>query len=261
MIESCIVPLFVPGHRIEILPKAACSGADALIVDLEDAVAQESKQLARSCLGPDLAHDVTVRINAIATEWFEADVASLDAGRVVGVVLPKTESADDIAVLRGLLPKPMPVVALIESGRGLENAGKIAEVAERIAFGSLDFAADLGCGSDAEPLLYARARLVLAARLAGKPAPIDGVTSNFRDLEACRADTVHAAKMGFGGRLCIHPSQVPIVLDGFRPSETDLAWARRVLAAADGAVAVDGAMVDAPVRLRARHILARAGDN
>lgn len=257
MIETCVAPLFVPGDRIEMVAKAARSGADAIIVDLEDAVAPDRKLVARVALKSGLLHKVTVRINAISTDWFGADVEILHTENIVGIILPKTESAQDIALLRNHLIRPVPVVALVETALGVENVGEIARAADRLAFGPLDFAADMGCAPEAEALLYARSRLVLAARVARKPAPLDGVTANVRDPEACRADTDHAARLGFGGRLTIHPAQIPIVLAGFLPSEEEADWARRVMEAPDGATIVDGAMVDAPVRLRARQILAR----
>ena len=149
-------------------------------------------------------------------------------------------------------------IALIESARGLAAARDIARACGRLAFGSVDFAADLGCAHTREALLLARLELVLASRLAGLPAPLDGVTTAIHDDALVESDARHAAELGFGGKLLIHPKQVAAALRGFAPGEAEIAWARRVLAAGgDGAVAVDGMMIDAPVRLRAERILSR----
>ncbi|MEO3997972.1 CoA ester lyase [Mesorhizobium sp. CAU 1732] len=257
MIENCVAPLFVPANRIELLAKAASSGADAIIVDLEDAVAPAAKSDARHALSGSLPMDVIVRINDIRSPWFADDAAALASPGIAGVMLPKTETPDDIATLRAVLARPMPIIALVETPRGVANLDEIAPAAARLAFGTLDYGADLGCGVDSETLLFARSRFVLAARLAGKPAPIDGVTPDYRDITACETDTRHAAKLGFGGKLCIHPNQVHTVMRGFTPSQEELRWAQRVLDTAEGAQGLDGMMVDAPVRVRAHRLLAR----
>ena len=258
MIKTAVAPLFVPGDKIEILPKAASSAADAVILDLEDAVASDKKQTARDALKGPLPCDIIVRINDIRTPWFDEDVAALGSPHIVGVMLPKTECAQDLIELKTRLAQPMAIIALVETAKGLENINIISQTCDRLAFGSLDFAADLGCTPDAEALLYARSKFVMAAKLSEKPAPLDGVTPNFRDHQACALDTAHAVKLGFGGKLCIHPSQIDIVQTGFRPSQEEIAWAQQVLASKDGANALDGMMVDAPIRMRAEQILARS---
>jgi citrate lyase subunit beta/citryl-CoA lyase len=150
-------------------------------------------------------------------------------------------------------------MALIESARGLVAARAIALASARLAFGSIDFAADLGCAHGREALLAARLELVIASRLAGIAPPIDGVTDAVRDPDQVRADATHAAALGFGGKLLIHPAQIAPARAGFQPNAEEIAWAERVLAAGDGAVTVDGALVDAPVRIRAKQIRRRAG--
>ncbi|MBY6161997.1 CoA ester lyase [Mameliella alba] len=254
-------PLFVPADRPERFAKAAGSGTDAVILDLEDAVAPEAKDKARTlldCRYTDLP--VILRVNAIGTPWHSADIAAACALPFAALMLPKAEDPGTVAALATELPTQMVVIALIETARGLAAARQIAALdrVARLAFGSVDYCADLGCAHQRDALLSARSELVLAARLAGMPPPLDGVTTALQSPGAAEEDARHARSLGMGGKLCIHPRQVPEVLTGFRPTEAEKDWARRVLAAGDGAVAVDGAMVDAPVRLRARSILAAA---
>jgi len=151
---------------------------------------------------------------------------------------------------------------LIESAKGLANARPLAtlEGVVRLAFGSIDYCADLGCAHKREVLLPVRSELVLASKLAGIAAPIDGVTANLTDPEVTFADAAHARDLGMTGKLCIHPKQVAEVRRAFAPSEAEQDWARRVLASGDGAVTVDGAMIDEPVRIRARALLAATSE-
>ena len=256
-----IVPLFVPGDRPERFGKAAASGADAVIIDLEDAVAPERKEEARrAAVAASLPLPVFVRVNAAGTPWHAEDLAALAGAPLTGIILPKAEDPAALATLRALLPDEGVVVALVESARGLAGARELARAAGRLAFGSMDYAADLGCAHTREALLTARAELVLASRMAGLPAPLDGVTASIGDDALTEADAAHAAALGFGGKLLIHPRQVAPALRGFAPGEEEVAWARRVLASGgEGAAKVDGAMIDAPVRMRAERILTRAG--
>lgn len=259
----CIAPLFVPADRPERFAKAALSGADAIIIDLEDAVAPARKALARAelCRRGVLPQNIPlyVRLNARATPWHAEDMAAVAGLDVAGVILPKTESPADVQAVAALL-KGREIIALLESAAGLAAARQIAGAGAttRLAFGSIDFCADLGMAHTREALLLARCELVLASRLGGLPAPLDGVTASLGDGQLAEEDARYAAALGFGGKLCIHPAQIAPVKRGFEPSEAEMAWAERVLAAADaGAAAIDGAMVDAPVRARARRILAR----
>ncbi|WP_108610429.1 CoA ester lyase [Aminobacter sp. MSH1] len=256
-----VAPLFVPGNRPERFEKAAASGADAIIIDLEDAVPAEAKEAARAALRAGFTDlPVLVRINAAGTKWHLDDLNAVSQMPFAGVILPKAElSAELISLVearRAVFPH---VVALVETGRGLADAREIAKLdgIRRLAFGSIDFCADMGCAHTREVLLSARSELVLASRLAGKIAPIDGVTTAIDDATAVTEDARHASEFGFGGKLCIHPRQVPHVLAGFRPETHEIAWAERVLSSGDGAAAVDGQMVDEPVRVRARSILLR----
>ncbi|WP_237476393.1 HpcH/HpaI aldolase/citrate lyase family protein [Lichenibacterium dinghuense] len=263
-LDAVVLPLFVPADRPDRFAKAFAAGADAVILDLEDAVSPGAKTAARSALGA--ARDavaaagcpVLVRVNAPGTPWHGDDLAAAAALPLAGIVLPKAETAD--AVAAAARAAGVPVVALIESARGVAGAREVAGAAARLLFGSIDLAADLGCAEERDSLLFARSEVVLASRLAGRPAPIDGVTPGYRDPAPIEDDARYAARLGFGGKLLIHPAQIAPARAGFAPTEAEVAWARRVLAAAeDGrAVAVDGAMVDAPVRMRAERILARA---
>ncbi|MEI4473012.1 HpcH/HpaI aldolase/citrate lyase family protein [Frigidibacter sp. MR17.24] len=263
-IARICLPLFVPGDRPERFAKAAAAGADAVCIDLEDAVSPAAKAGARARLAQEIAAaaaggPVLLRVNAADTPWHGEDLAAAAALPLAAIMLPKAESA---AQVRAAAAGGHPVVALIESARGLDRAAEIAQAAARLAFGSIDYAADLGIGHTRFALAQARGALVLASRLAGLPPPIDGVTTAIRDAALIEDDARHAVEMGFGGKLLIHPGQIAPARAGFAPSDEETGWARRVLdAAGDGAaVAVDGAMVDAPVIARAQALLARVQD-
>ncbi|MGK8204845.1 HpcH/HpaI aldolase/citrate lyase family protein [Burkholderia cenocepacia] len=255
--------LFVPGDRPERFDKALQSGADAVILDLEDAVSPENKIEARQAVQAWLTPDrsVLIRVNALGTSWFEADTQLGKLRGVAGIVLPKAEGAADIVELVSRSKSKVPVYPLIESAKGMVNAMEVARApfVRQLMFGTLDFCADLHLASDGDELDHFRAELVLTSRVAGVAPPIDGVTPSITDVASLGADTVRAKRWGFAGKLCIHPRQVAIVNAGFAPSNDELAWARRVIEAfeaADGAaVAVDGKMVDRPVVQRAQSIL------
>ncbi|HEY7595837.1 MAG TPA: CoA ester lyase [Actinophytocola sp.] len=249
--------LFVPGDRPDRFAKAAAAGADVVVVDLEDAVAPADKAAARAHAVAWLAagNEAVVRVNAAGTPWHAEDVAAL-AG--APLMLPKAEHAADVERAGPV------VVALVESAAGVAAAREVCGAAGvvRVAFGSIDLAAELGVDPASHTaLLHARSALVLAAAAAGGPPPVDGVTTALDDPAAIRRDTAHAVELGFTGKLCVHPRQIEPVHAALRPSEEDIEWARRVLAAsaAGSATAVDGRLVDRPVVLRARRLLSRAG--
>jgi citrate lyase subunit beta/citryl-CoA lyase len=255
--------LFVPGDRPERIPKALASGADAVIVDLEDAVGPDAKLRARAAVADALPAErpVLIRVNGPETQWFDGDLDLCSESGVAGVVLPKTESIEPIRAVAGRLGGDLPILPLIETARGMANAQAIAQAAwvERLLFGALDLQAELGIAGDNEELHYFRSHLVLVSRVADILPPVDGVTTALDDPDVLRADTERARRFGFGAKLCIHPKQVALVNEIFSPTAEEIAWARRVVAAAEaaqgGAVAVDGKMVDRPVLLRARAIL------
>lgn len=258
--------LFVPANRPERYDRACTAGADAVIVDLEDAVPPGDKDSARDALAAWLTPDksVLVRVNAVDTPWHADDLTLCTLPGVAGIVLPKAEMVSGaVAALCGdgsrqLLP-------LIETAIGLTRARDIAQArgVRRLVFGSIDFQVDLGIDGDGEELLYFRSQLVLISRLAGIDAPVDGVCTEIDEPEQLQADTLRAKRLGFGAKLCIHPRQVPLVNDCFTPSAEELEWAERVLAAAakasGAAIAVDGRMVDRPVLLKAERLLLQAG--
>jgi citrate lyase subunit beta/citryl-CoA lyase len=251
--------LFVPGNRPERFAKAYASGADVVIVDLEDAVPASEKAAARANVAAWVSpeHPVLIRVNSAGTEWFRQDVAACARPGVAGVVLPKAERVEDIQAIG------TPVLPIIESARGFWNVAALAQAprVERLMFGSIDFQVDLGIQGEGEELLYFRSQLVLVSRIAGLPAPVDGITTVFDSPDAVRADTRRARRLGFGGKLCIHPKQVAIVNECFGPLPEEVAWAKRVIEAAahagGAAIAVDGEMIDRPVLARAEAILRR----
>lgn len=170
---------------------------------------------------------------------------------VSGVILPKSESADNVAAVCDQLAGHAPVIALIESAQGLAEVRHLARIkgVERLTFGSIDFCADLGCAHVIEVLLPARLELVLASRLAGIAGPLDGVTALIDDTHLVSENAVRARKLGVAGKLCIHPRQIAPVIQAFLPSPSEIEWAMRVLDTGSGVASVDGEMVDAPVRL------------
>lgn len=260
MVAFIRAPLFVPANRPERFAKAAGSGADAVILDLEDAVASDEKGAARASLRADFTRlPVIVRINACGSPWYDDDVRTISAMSVSGLILPKAEDPGICAALAQETGKP--VIALIETVRGLANCRAIAASAGvvRLAFGSIDFCADLGCAHLRDVLLPIRLELVLASRLAEISPPVDGVTVQLDDPAISHDDALHARSLGMTGKLCIHPKQIAEVKRAFSPGAAEIEWARRVLESGDGAVSVDGAMVDEPVRIRARAIMDQAG--
>ncbi|MGU3782040.1 HpcH/HpaI aldolase/citrate lyase family protein [Burkholderia metallica] len=265
--------LFVPATRPERFAKALDSGADCIVVDLEDAVGPDSKDDARAQLAQRLPlltveqrSRTVVRMNAVGTPWHDADIALLRdwTAHGVAVMLPKSEDADALRGVAERLGEHAQLVALIESLAGLDAADALARDPQvvRIAFGHLDFQLDLGMRAtpDEPELAFARYALVAASRRARLPAPIDGVTTRTDDAERVAADASRARAFGFGGKLCIHPAQVAVVNDAMGYSEHEQAWAHRVIdeAAKHGGAAfrLDGRMVDLPVIRAAEAIVA-----
>ena len=254
--------LFVPGDRPDRFDKACSAGADMVIVDLEDAVAPARKSGARAAIADWLSSgkQIVLRINADTTEWFRDDLKLARVPGVAGIILPKAEHIDRALQMicandeKFLLPQ-------IETARGFANSRELASApgVQRLLFGTLDFQMDLGIDGEGEELAYYRSEMVLISRLAGIQPPVDGPCTALDDAAQLSADTRRAKRMGFGGKLCIHPRQVAPVNAAFAPSAEELAWARRVVAAATesngAAVALDGRMVDRPVILKAEQIV------
>ncbi|MDR2153441.1 MAG: CoA ester lyase [Burkholderiaceae bacterium] len=268
--------LFVPGHRLDRLPKALASGAGAVIVDWEDAVGPADKDAARAQFGAALSActleqraRLLVRVNAAGTQWHGADVAALTALAAQGLraaVLPKAERAADLTALAAALGADGVLLPLIESAAGLDGVRAIAAAPRvlRLLFGHIDLQADLGlaCGPDESELIPARLQMVLASRLAGLAAPVDGVTTDTQDVALVQAHAERALRGGFGGKMCIHPAQIAPVHAAFTPTSAQTEWARRVLqgfeVAQGGVFSLDGRMIDAPVVALARQTLRRA---
>ena len=261
--------LFVPGDRPERFDKALASGADAVVLDLEDAVATDDKPRARDAVAQRLRTATVdertrwvVRINDETSAVFDADLAMLAACNVACVMLPKAERAATVVRVRAACPD-IAVLALIETARGVLNAQALAEApgVQRLVFGTIDFALDLHLSGDPLGFDHAASHLALVSRAAGLASPVAGVTPEIMDAAPLLADLQRARAHGFSAKLCIHPKQVAIVHTALQPTAIELDWARRVIAAAQsapGAVQVDGRMVDKPVLQRAHALLAHA---
>jgi citrate lyase subunit beta / citryl-CoA lyase len=245
--------LFVPGNAPHRFDKAAAAGADAVVIDLEDAVRPEDK---------DTALADTLRWLTGGRAWVRVGTARdvdavAGAAGLLGVIVPKAEEPSSLASVAARLD--VPVVALIETAVGLRRVYGIAATADRLAFGSLDMAADLLADDSRDAMLLARDMIVLASRVAGLPPPIDGVTTVIHDAETVEESARYARSLGFRGRFCIHPAQLGPTARGLAPDEDEIAWARQVLGAAEGSAGAvtgpDGHLVDKPVVDRARAIL------
>ena len=265
--------LFVPGNRPERFDKAVDAGADAVILDLEDAVPPAAKDEARRAVAERwsaLAQRVVplvLRTNPLVSELASEDIALAAAlPGIAGLMCPKAEGAEPLAALHASLGGMVALLPLIESAAGLDALKSIALAPGvlRLVVGHIDFMADtgIGCDESESELAPLRFAVAMATRLAGLAPAIDGVTVQTGDDARLRADTQRSKRFGFGGKLCIHPKQVAVVHDTLAPSEAELAWARRVLeadaASGGAAVQLDGRMVDLPVVLQARRTLALA---
>ena len=267
--------LYVPGSDPRRIEKALASEADAVILDLEDAVAPNRKEEARTTVAEVLRskHEkpVFVRINAPDSVLAEEDVEAVAGPRLAGLRLPKTESPESVRRVAQRLEKlgcEAGLQCLIESALGLEFAFEIARAHEKVvgmSLGEADLAADLGVRGDAG-LLYARSRLVAATRAAGLPGPVQSVYTNVRDAEGLRRSTIEGKNMGFVGRSAIHPAQIEVINEVFTPTEEEVAEAKDLLARLEestgtgtGAFALeDGRFVDEAVVGSARLTLALA---
>ncbi|MDJ0928517.1 MAG: CoA ester lyase [Gammaproteobacteria bacterium] len=277
--------LFAPGNHARKLDKVFTLGADAVILDLEDAVPPAEKAAARNAVvtAMQLPRECRgyIRVNAPGTGYCREDLAAIvGAAPVDGVVLPKAESAADIATVdgwiasheqsRGLRAGAIELMAIIESAVGVENALEIAAASPRLgrlALGGADYTVDLGYDwtPDEEVLAYARARLTHATRIAALAPAIDTVVLQVRDEQRFRDSAERGRRFGFGGKLCIHPSQVAICHEVFTPSAADIEQARAVVAAFEqaeaggsAAMTVGDQFVDYAVLKRAQQLLALA---
>ena len=255
------VALFVPGDRPERYEKAAASGADVVIVDLEDAVALERKQKARECLREALSLGLRafVRINSPATVEGTRDLATLAGSRPAGLVVAKSAGSADIATVRERFPG-LPLIALIESIAGIEHLREIAESdgVEVLAFGAHDLCAELGARATPDVLAAWRSRIVFAARAAGRGV-LDAPYLFLLDDAGLAADARRAVEFGFDGKLAVHPKQVLPIRAAFTPLPEELRSARAIVqkATAGGVAVHEGTMIDRPMLLAAERLLAR----
>lgn len=268
-VASCL--LFVPGHRPDRYDKARAASPDGVIIDLEDSVPPAEKDAARAYAGEDLragprAVASLVRINALGTEAALDDLAALVRGglRLDGIFLSKVEDPRDIEIARAYLPPGLPILAALETARGIAAASGIAArlgPGDALGFGGADLAADLGAAFAWEPLFAARAAIVAAAATARLPV-FDVPCLALDDADALRDETRRVRALGFTAKLAIHPAQVAPIRAIFTPGADEVAEARRIVAALDaaagGVARLDGRMIDAPVAQSARRTLARA---
>jgi citrate lyase subunit beta/citryl-CoA lyase len=281
--------LFAPGNHPRRVEKAFTLGADAVILDLEDAVALSEKAASRKPVAEAVARAgkvrAYVRVNAMGTPFCFRDLLDTVVPGLHGVVLPKVESAADLHAIdwmlwnleleRGIAPGSLDLIPLIETAAGLARVDRVFQArslkpysgrwrVRRAAFGAADYANELGITTSAEEreLDHARAKLVLAAASAGVEPPLDSPYFDIKDAEGYRLSTERSRRMGFQGRLCIHPDQVAGANAGFAPSADEVARARRIVEAfraaeakGEAAVQVDGRMVDYPVVRQAERLL------
>jgi citrate lyase subunit beta / citryl-CoA lyase len=256
--------LFAPGHNAKLLAKVFAAGADAVMLDLEDAVPAAAKDSARTMVASVLEQrEAWVRVNAVGTLTCEADLAAV-AGAAAGIRIPKVESAEDAQWVAERAPGT-PLICAIETARGILAAAEIATVdgVRHLSLGGVDLRRDLNAGDGVLATLYARSHLVVVSRAAGLQPPIDSVYPQLDDETGLREDAASARSLGFFGKSAIHPRQLPVIHDVFTPTETERQWAAQVVDAFEsaGREAVQlpgGEFVDVPVAQRARRLLALA---
>jgi citrate lyase subunit beta/citryl-CoA lyase len=275
--------LFAPGNHARRVEKALTLDADAMILDLEDAVATAEKPATRETIAAALERPrrglLYVRVNAVDTEFCYGDLVAIVRRGLDGVILPKVESTAGLATVdwllaqlerdRGLPPGGIDLIPIIETARGLDRLGAILAAGtrvRRVAFGAGDFTLDVNMAwsRDEAELAHARATIVTASRAAGIEAPLDTVWVDLPDRDGLEASARTALGFGFQGKMCIHPDQIAIVNRVFTPSDEEIAFAERVAAAfvkaeAEGSAAIqlDGKFIDYPIVYRAQRVLQR----
>lgn len=258
MTAPLITGLYVPGDRPDRFAKAVATGADLVILDLEDAVPPDRKAFAREAVAAWLstaAVDCVLQVRVNGPE----DLPALRQLTGFEIRIPKVESPARVDEVAEALPD-VPLTAVVESAVGVEHAAEIAEhpAVTRLGLGESDLASELGTRADAV-LDHARVRLLYAARAAGLPAPMLSAYPAIPDLDGLRADTERGKALGWVGRVAVHPSQLPVIAAVFRPTEAEARWAHEVLSAGTGGATTlhNGEMVDPAMLGRARAIIAR----
>jgi len=273
--------LFVPGNRIDRIEKAIASSADAVIIDLEDAVTSSQKETVRDQVGTFLKtatrRNLFVRINSAETLFFDKDLEKVTEPALYGIVIPKTERPEalqeadrkltDLERRKFIPEEQIHLVPMIETALGLSRVREIGVSTPRviaIAFGAGDLTLDLGAKltKSGEELLFARSSLVLSCRLAGV-SPIDApYMIDVKDAEGLKAEAERSRQLGFQGKFCIHPSQVEPVNEIFSPTQEEIARAKKIVEAfemakekGEGAIALEGEFIDPPIYSRAKQLL------
>lgn len=276
--------LFTPANDLRKVGKALLLHADGTVLDLEDAVAVSEKSNARNALKEALAlprrGDVFIRVNSAQTDFILADLLAAVTEGVKGLVLAKSESAEEIRQIdwlmekiekeRGMAAGSLELIPFIESANAIVNAFAIASASPRVSrmfFGGVDYVLDIGTtfSKTGEEIFYARSQLVVASRAAGIEPPIDTVYPDFKDIEGLVADAKTVRQMGFQGKLAIHPGQIEPLNEVFTPTPEETAWAKKIVDVFDESEArgqavfqVDGKMIEYPIANRARRIIALA---
>lgn len=265
--------LFVPANRPDRFAKSLATRADAVIVDLEDAVPLSEKAAARDAIRCDLTpwleqcpQRLVLRINACGTPFWDDDLRLVEELGIRHLMLPKTESVEQLSSVTSALSFTPVLIPMIESAKGVDQLKAIAAHPNtlRLSLGNIDLQLSLGlqCGPDELELLPVRHQILLASRLAEIAAPIDGVTVQIESQAQLSADILRAKRLGFRAKLCIHPKQVDGVIEGFQPSAQEVEYAQAVVAADKaangGVVQLNGKMVDRPVVMLAQSVLAQA---
>jgi citrate lyase subunit beta/citryl-CoA lyase len=265
--------LFVPANRPDRFAKSLATRADAVIVDLEDAVPLSEKAAARDAIRRDLTpwleqcpQRLVLRINACGTPFWDDDLRLVEELGIRHLMLPKTESVEQLSSVTSALSFTPVLIPMIESAKGVDQLKAIAAHPNtlRLSLGNIDLQLSLGlqCGPDELELLPVRHQILLASRLAEIAAPIDGVTVQIESQAQLSADILRAKRLGFRAKLCIHPKQVDGVIEGFQPSAQEVEYAQAVVAADKaangGVVQLNGKMVDRPVVMLAQSVLAQA---
>jgi citrate lyase subunit beta/citryl-CoA lyase len=261
-----LAPLFVPADRPERFAKAASSGADAVIVDLEDAVAPDRKAFGREALHTSrgLPVPICIRINPVGAPDHDRDLAAVRELDFACIMVPKAERPADISEVNRKLGGGRSFVALIETARGVAESRALARAPGviQLAFGPADYALDLSIKPNAQAFGHALTMLVIASRTEGLPGPLDGPCfDTAANSPALEGELAMGRRLGAAGKLCIHPRQVAAVRAAFAPSAEDIAMAEKIVAGGKDLAArsIDGQLVDKPILERALRILAAAG--
>lgn len=268
--------LYVPANVPRFVEKSATAGADAILLDLEDSIPHERKAEARAALATAIpiaragGSEVLVRVNR-PLRLALGDIEAAVAAGADGILLTKVLGPDHVQLACELLTGHMRIIPMVETAAALRSLHEIARASPRVAgllIGAEDLAAECGAAADDEIIAMAKRQMVLAAVAAGvAPLGTLGTVADYKDAEKVRALVARSKRAGLVGASCIHPSLVPILNEGFSPSAAELDLARRQLAAGEeaaregrGSFVVDGLMVDEPILIRARRILAQAGE-